>query len=146
MTEKSSHRTISCSNSGGDRSRTVWTVLISVDQPSLWKMITTLAFGKWRGYFLALHLESKKTTSWFDCYIIAIWGWRVGVIFACEVYREVLNNRVFRFPTIWQICIIFWIYFPKNQKFKSLFQISSSYHHLWRKIVTGVIWELNAFL
>ena len=42
---KSSTNTISLSMDGGDLFKTLLTVRISVDQPSLWKMITIDAFN-----------------------------------------------------------------------------------------------------
>ena len=53
---KSSTMTISCRNCLGDISITLCTVLIRVDQPSLWKTNMTLAEGRSSGYCQYLHL------------------------------------------------------------------------------------------
>lgn len=53
---KSSTMTISCRNCLGDISMTLCTVLIRVDQPSLWKTNMTLAEGRSSGYCQYLHL------------------------------------------------------------------------------------------
>ena len=62
MSDASSTRMISVSNSFGDLSIIEWTVLSSMDQASLWKQTITLVEGKLLACRPgALHLQEKKT-------------------------------------------------------------------------------------
>lgn len=59
---KSSTSTISAISSGGERFRTLCTVLSSDDHPSLWNGIITLVLGSFSRYSLLLQLERGMNT------------------------------------------------------------------------------------
>lgn len=59
---KSSTSTISATSSGGERFRTLCTVLSREDQPSLWNGIITLVLGSFSRYSLFLQLDTDRAS------------------------------------------------------------------------------------